>query len=223
MCYNQKNSITRLTSKPQTYNKIINYYKSEVVYMKTICFTGRRPKDLCGYTKGNYTNFIKQLTDIIASFINSDTTFITGGAQGFDQMAFWAIDIIIAQKLTQHNVKNIVYVPFRGQNRAWLTKGLFSQEEYNNMIGQATYVKYIHDELTDKHQIIKALYQRNHEMVDAADIVIALYPTDDWQTSKGGTAECMRYARSKNKKIVQLKYTINNDKLDIQNDNVVEL
>lgn len=190
--------------------------------MKTICFTGRRPKNLCGYVKENYINFVGQLTNIISDFIDDDVTFITGGAQGFDQLAFWAVDIILRENKTKYNVKNIVYVPFRGQSRAWLSDGLFGQKEYKCMISHATDVRYINNELTDKRQITRALFQRNHEMVNSSDIVIALYPTDDWRTSNGGTAECMRYAHSKNKNIVQLKYTITDNRLNVENVKIIE-
>ena len=58
-------------------------------------------------------------------------------------------------------------------------------------------------------------------MVDSSNLVIALYPDDSWTTAKGGTAECMRYAKSKNKTIIQLKYKINNNQLTISEDDVV--
>ena len=57
--------------------------------------------------------------------------------------------------------------------------------------------------------------QRNQEMIDASDMVIALYPDETWKTSKGGTAAAMKYASKKNKPIYQVKYIINGGKLQI--------
>lgn len=182
---------------------------------KTICFTGRRAKELGGYIKSNYSTFIDELVNILKSHVTEDITFISGGAQGFDQLAFWAVDKMIADYNGNHKIENVVYVPFKGQEKAWLENGLFSQNEYKNMLSNATNVVYLNDVLTDRNAIVQALYDRNHSMVNDADIVIALYADDDWNTAKGGTAECMRYAKRNNKTIIQLKYTKVNNKLHI--------
>lgn len=58
---------------------------------KTICFTGRRPKDLFGYY--NYDAY-KEIQDVLSPILEAHYTtngvrnFISGGAQGFDQLAF---------------------------------------------------------------------------------------------------------------------------------------
>lgn len=184
--------------------------------MKKICFTGRRPKDLCGYVKANYTSFVDELVTILKEYITEDTEFISGGAQGFDQLSFWAVDKICSDNDTGYTVTNTVYVPFRGQERQWLSSGLFSQAEYRLMLSRASRVNYLKETLTDTKAIIRALYDRNHSMVNDSDMVIALYPSDEWQTAKGGTAECMRYAKSHGKPIIQLCYEIVNGKLVIK-------
>ena len=90
-----------------------------------ICFTGHRPKELCGYNQYNYMTFVKQLQNIIETQIeNGCDTFITGGAQGFDQLAFWAVNN--AKKKYNH-IKNIVYLPFPNYGERWKKTGLFSQ------------------------------------------------------------------------------------------------
>jgi uncharacterized phage-like protein YoqJ len=181
--------------------------------MSTVCFTGRRPKDLCGYDVNKYQTFLSQLvTSLDTLYVNGARKFISGGAQGFDQLAFWAVN---ALKTKHPNIENVVYVPFKGQERRWARQGLFSIQDYNRMIQKADEVVYLKDELYDSREIVKALMSRNHDMVDASDFVVALYPDDDWKTSKGGTAECMRYANDKNKSIYQLKYEITNGELII--------
>lgn len=181
--------------------------------MSTICFTGRRAKFLCGYDASKYKNFSKQLVETLEQQYNNGVRkFISGGAQGFDQLAFWAVEEL---KKRHNDIKNIVYVPFRGQERNWSRYGLFSIDEYNKMLAAADKIVYLKNELFNFRDITKALMDRNHDMVDASDAVIALYPYDDWKTAKGGTAECMRYAVNKNKAIIQLKYTLSNGNLTI--------
>lgn len=157
----------------------------------SMCFTGRRPKDLCGYEKSKYDGFVRELADIIYDefYTKRDIRrFVTGGAQGFDQMAFWAIERM--KKMHQlKDVENIVYVPFEGQESRWAKKGVFSQAEYWQMIMHADRVFVVCEENN-----INALFVRNEVMCESTDLVLALYPDESWRSAKGGTASCMRYA-----------------------------
>lgn len=181
---------------------------------KTVCFTGRRPKYLCGYNGSSYIMFQKYLTSYLEEmYLVSDVkTFISGGAQGFDQIAFWAVDSL---KERYSDIKNIVYVPFRTQSSAWKDYGLFSKSEYNKMLDRADDVINVSGVISpsDYRQAAKLLMKRNDAMIDNSDIVIALYADDDWQTASGGTAEAMRYAIKNSKEMIQLKYRIENDNL----------
>lgn len=60
----------------------------------TICFTGPRPAKLYGYTKKEeYQKIVDQLKEVIRGFAKFGIkNYITGGAQGFDQLAFWAVN-----------------------------------------------------------------------------------------------------------------------------------
>lgn len=195
---------------------------------KILCFTGRRPKDF-GFVEtvvsksgkeylknaqneSAYKDFVLSLSGVLEKFYeNGYTKFITGGAQGFDQLAFRAVSLI---KEKHPEIQNIMYVPFRGQERQWLSFGYFGQDEYRKMLLVADEVYYVVDkELTEYKSIVGALYARNHAMVTASDKVLALYPDNDWQEHKGGTCECMRYAYSKNIPIVQMKYHVENEVL----------
>lgn len=174
---------------------------------KSICFTGRRPKDLLGYDKKSYVPMVDALKrDIAALHQNYGfSRFISGGAQGFDQLAFWAVN---ALKRDQGlNIKNIVYVPFKEQECMWKQQGLFSQTEYGLMLSLADEVIIIADiNRSDKRAIVKAMHDRNHAMVDASNLVFGLYPDFSWSMpdTKGGTAECLKYALSKDKQIFQM-------------------
>lgn len=170
------------------------------------CFTGRRPKDLCGYDHDSYIPLVDYLKNLVRHMYSKGCTeFISGGAQGFDQLAFWAVNAMKREGLP---IRNIVYIPFQGQEKAWKDKGLFSQSEYRLMLKLADEVHVCSAiDTSNKGQVVTALHGRNHCMVDNSDFVIALYPDDSWKTAKGGTSECMRYASSKNKGIVQISYS----------------
>lgn len=180
--------------------------------MKRIAFTGPRPKKLCGYDIQKYGKFVASFSDYLKSYMTEDTEFISGGAQGFDQLAFWAVDGAKNDISSNISIKNTVYVPHKRQPEVWKKDGLFGQTQYAGMINAADSVRYIEGELYNKSEIVASLMARNHAMVDKADIVIALYPDDKWKTEMGsGTAECMRYAHNKGKTIHQVTFEIDND------------
>ena len=188
--------------------------------MKTICFTGHRPKVLCGYNREAYKQFVIQLSDIIEKYIENENyiRFITGGAQGFDQLAFWAVNNVrncFVKSNNQTNIENIVYVPFPNQCKMWRKDGTFGQKEYQLMLKHATEVHYVNSDELEGRKALTHLMLRNHAMVDISDLVIALYEDDNWDTSSGGTAECMRYAKQHNKPILQLYYVVINNELRI--------
>lgn len=182
--------------------------------MSTICFTGHRPKKLCGYNKSAYINSVKELENIVTYYYNNGCNkFISGGAQGFDQLAFWAVNN--AKKHNCNNIENVVYIPFKGYGENWVEKGLFGKNEFNMMTQIADNTVTLKDAITSKYDIIKALTNRNHAMVDNSDMVIALYENNNWDTDKGGTAECIRYALSHGKNVFILYYTTENNELKI--------
>lgn len=182
--------------------------------MHTVCFTGRRPKDLCGYNSDSYEALVTSVMNILENLYQTKGTrrFITGGAQGFDQLAFWAVHNL---RKNHPDIENVLYLPFDGQEKRWLEKGSFSQDEYHIMKSMATSIKYTTENLdaTDYSQIAKALFDRNHQMVHSADTVIALYPDDTWVQGKGGTSECMRYAIKAKKPVLQIQYAIENNQV----------
>lgn len=182
--------------------------------MKTIAFTGHRPKDLCGYATQPYMEFVRGLADYLASICPADEPLrvITGGAQGVDQLAFWAADLA---KNKKRNITNVVYVPFPGQSSVWKETGSFSQKEYADMIAAADDVRYLSEKPGTKSGIVQALHHRNHMMVDAADELLAVYKGSDYENESGGTAECMRYAASKGKPIRILRCAPKDGKLAV--------
>lgn len=173
---------------------------------KTACFTGRRPKDLYGYNHDAYIPMVEAIKRELRILIAQGyTKFITGGAQGFDQLAFWAVNSL--KQKEGYNIQNIVYVPFEGQEMQWKETGLFSQKEYNLMLKLADGIKTLRViDRTNKYEVTKALYSRNHDMVDDSDLVFGLFPDYSWLNKevKSGTAECLRYAHNMCKPIYQM-------------------
>lgn len=174
---------------------------------KFACFTGHRPNKLHGYDRNAYRPLVSQLTgrceEILRKY-NLDG-FISGGAQGFDQLAFWSVKHVIDQG---NLIENLVYIPFVGQSDIWRPTGPFGQQDYDQMLLASTGVKIIAPEKpADKRGIVQALYARNHAMVDDSDLVIGLWAEPgDFRASNGGTAECLRYAIAQGKQVLVLHY-----------------
>lgn len=165
------------------------------------CFTGCRPKDLWGYDKTPYVPLHAYMTNLLESLsFQGVRRFISGGAQGFDQLAFWAVNAVGCRGRSR--VENHVYVPFPAQPSRWSADGLFGRAEYALMLSRADGVKYVspNPDPSDFHMAVAAMHARNHAMVADSDLVVALLVkghNDDWAHAKGGTAETVRYAMAK--------------------------
>lgn len=178
----------------------------------TMFFTGRRPKDLCGYHTERYNGFVSDLADMLHTEFYAKRgirRYITGGAQGFDQLSFWAVQKM-KSKYGCSDIQNIVFVPFEQQEVRWAENGCFSQVEYWQMIKCADRIVVV-----CKDNDIESLFVRNHAMCDVSDYGLGLYPDDNWRMSKGGTAECLRYAAKSSTKTFRLGYDIDTNGLHI--------
>lgn len=175
----------------------------------TVCFTGHRPKSIFPnnpYRESRRKDYQK-IVDRIADFVyemaeNGYTRFISGGAQGFDQMAFWAVH---KAKQTCPHIINDIYIPYRGQEKKWAETGLFSQKEYHQMlkIADHVYICVRHVNTSDFEAVTRALMYRNKCMVNDSAYVLGQFEDDSWQnpTTKSGTADCLRYAKEKGRTI----------------------
>lgn len=181
---------------------------------ETMCFTGHRAKSLCGYEHKNYSPFVSHLTDLLYHHYYKSLgvrNFITGGAQGFDQLAFWAVEHM-KRKYKITDVSNIVF-GVQGQDSRWRKRGAFSQEEYQKMLRMADILVWV------SGGSIKALFERNHIMCDHSQHLLALYQDISWPTARGGTAETLRYAtehKNNMKTVRRIPYTIENNILTAQ-------
>lgn len=107
---------------------------------------------------------------------------ISGGALGFDSLIMDASIVL--------NIPYDIAIPFAGQEKAWPYK---SQERYKSYLTKAQEVVIISEGGYEPWK----MQTRNHYLVDNSDVILACY--DDSQ--KGGTDNCVAYARSKNKEI----------------------
>lgn len=180
--------------------------------MKSIAFTGHRPAQLGGYDENNPTAVavktkLKEL--ILQAYDAGYRTFITGMAMGIDQ---WAGEIVAELKNNYTDIKLIAAVPFACQSNIWRTE---TKQSYLNILVSCDDIYLIDfqpdtsiafDELINlskkknidsKYTIIHKLEKRNQWMVDKADSIIAVF-----KNIPGGTANCIKYAQSKGKRII---------------------
>lgn len=180
----------------------------EELERKTLCFTGHRPNKLgnCYSLASNQSKYIKdKLEPVLIDLIEDENIerFISGGAIGFDQIAFWTVNGL--KKAYYPNIKNIVAVPFKNQAIKWNDRE--TQQWYKRMLEVADEVIYV-DELPDyrvdgvsvgEYHVAK-MQKRNEYMVDHSRIVVAA-----WDGTKGGTGNCVRYTRKEGKTLYTLK------------------
>lgn len=110
-------------------------------------------------------------------------TLITGMALG--------IDTLFAQIAIENNIPFVAAIPCSGQDSKWILK---SQKLYSDLITNTLCTRYY---VSDKPYNNTCMQIRNKWMVDNCDLLIAV-----WDGSSGGTSNCVKYAQSKNKKII---------------------
>ena len=183
----------------------------------TACFAGPRPRTLFPHADDPFSEDLRpacsrvvcRLQGVVEDLHKRDgiDCFVTGGAQGFDQLAFWAVN---AAKRRNPEIKSVVFVPFCGQQDKWHRVGMFGQGEYAKMLSHADAV-YICDrdinvESAHRPAIAKRLLSRNCLMVDVSSVVVGQYAEDGWRdpssSPRSGTAATLRYAEQSGKRLI---------------------
>lgn len=193
--------------------------QSKTSALNCIAVTGHRPKSLWGYgSTAAYQALQSAIFNAINMIINYDDKvdgFISGGAQGVDQLFYW-VGHYMQRSTVGNKYVNSVYIPFEGQESKWKETGRFSQEEYNQMMGSANIIVNTNPDVvpgvTPYNQIASALYARNLRMIEDSNYVIAVYkgPIDDVTdpNSRGsGTLHALKNAMYQNKKILVINPT----------------
>jgi uncharacterized phage-like protein YoqJ len=149
-----------------------------------VAFTGHRPDKLGGYKLPNdvYLKVCREIDKALKEL--KPEKVITGMALGVDQ---WAA--MIAYKL---HIPFLAAIPFENQESKWPEE---SQKTYRLLRKLATKEVIVSpgSYTAEKMQI------RNKWMVDHCDQLIAI-----WDGSKGGTGNCVDYAKSINKTIYHI-------------------
>lgn len=167
----------------------------------TCCFTGHRPKNLpWGYNKDDIRWF--KLQNIIMKEIEKlvdegYTHFISGMAQGID---IWCAKVVLNLKKDHPEITLECAVPCRSQSKKWPDEDKY---EYYYILKNADKVTLISDKYTKT-----CMQDRNKYMVDNSDLVLAVY---DKTQDKSGTAQTIRYAKEKNKKLFVMNLNFRKD------------
>lgn len=166
--------------------------------MGKICtFTGHRPNKLYGYNLKHpkYLELNKFLESILEEKIkNGYDVFISGGALGFDTVAFLSVNNL---KKKYPHIKNILAIPFEEQYIKWNES---DKKIYFGMKKLADKIIYV-DTVEGYNRTVapngkfnaNKLKIRNEYMIDESDCLIALWNYDN----KSGTGHCVRYAKNK--------------------------
>ena len=154
-----------------------------------ICVTGHRPNKLYGYDlsdvrwqnlKGLFKHILKE---------NNCTEAITGMALGVDTVFALAV---LELKDEGYDIKLHCAIPCKNHSCKWIKESI---DQYNDILSKADTVKLVSDEEYKPWLMQK----RNEYMVDLADKVIAV-----WDGTKGGTANCVKYAEKVGKEIIKV-------------------
>ena len=156
--------------------------------VRSVCFTGHRPKLLYGYDMSKYEPLIQTMTVVAERLIqNGFTTFISGGAQGVDQLA------LVVLKNLKHKypyIKNIIFVPFENHHKNWGQYGAFGQDMYQGLLSATDEIRYISKVYT------KDCYKkRDLAMVENSSVTIGVLKPE---LIRSGTAMTLRAARARN-------------------------
>lgn len=115
----------------------------------------------------------------------------TGMALGVDQ---WFAELCI--KL---DIPFVADVPFEGQELAW---PLESQQKYWEIRDKACDVVIVSERPVrmTNYEITERMFKRNEHIVNNCDLLLAV-----WNGARGGTANCVNYARQVDREIRRLK------------------
>jgi uncharacterized phage-like protein YoqJ len=150
--------------------------------MKTIAFTGHRPKDLGGL---RYQAFADALDVLIHG--RTDIQFVVGGALGVDT---WAAEYAMSR-----GISFTLITPFTISTMA----RFWSEIQTARLVSSAVHATN-HIIINDGAYDVRSYDLRNHAMVDLADVVFAVY------TGKrgGGTYNCIKYALAQGKPVYNM-------------------
>lgn len=151
---------------------------------QSCCFVGHRqlPAD-------KIEHILRRLNDEIERLIQEGvTTFLSGGALGFDQMA---AALIATKKEMGCHIRLVLVLPNRDQEKLWPEKTRYL---YGYLLESADEVRYISDTHTDS-----CMKECNDYLVEHAAYCICALLRD-----RGGTGQTVRYAKQKSLRVINV-------------------
>lgn len=144
--------------------------------------TGHRSAKLGGYSDEAFNLLVRIATFWLEE--NKPDKVISGMAMGWD--------MALAQATINKNIPLICAVPFRGQESMWSKQ---TQKQYFDILNLSNEIVYV----SKPGYSPKKMQIRNEWMVDNSDVILAM-----WDGTKGGTFNCLEYAKNKQKTIINL-------------------
>ena len=159
--------------------------------MKTACFTGHRPNKLKGYSPEDNKELLWEIYNCCEHLIKNEDVgvFINGLALGVDQ---WSAKIVLRLKKKYPHIKLTSAVPCKDHSSKWKVE---SKKEWQHIIDNSDKVVHTSEEEYTPY----CMQVRNKYMVDNSDIVVSV-----WDGSSGGTKNCVDYATSKKRRVINL-------------------
>ena len=162
--------------------------------MKTCCFTGHRPKSLpWGHDESDLrcASFKSKVKFTLENLIveNGYGKFISGMAMGADMIC---AEVVLSLKILYPHIKLECAVPNYAFTENWREE---EARKFSSILTRADNIRYV---TVNKIYSRRDLMLRNIYMVDASELVIAVYIEGE----SGGTRNTIDYAKSKNKEII---------------------
>lgn len=150
--------------------------------IKVLAGTGHRPSKIGGYKEEAHLYRLKLLTKVLNKL--KPEKVISGMALGFD--------IELAEAAISLNIPLLAAIPFINQDKIWPEKSKIIYQELLNKASEKVIV-------CEGEYVPWKMQKRNIFMVDSCNLLLALY-----NGTKGGTQNCVKYAESKNKPILNI-------------------
>ena len=172
---------------------------------ETCCLIGPGPHELFpfdrakAYERSSYIPLRDELRKRIAQLCEIGVeTFLTGGAQGTAQLAFWAIHYV---KKEYPYIKNVVCLPFETYGDEWDSDGAFGKADRAKIRDMADKVEILSEGTPNASDVPRLLSERNQYIVEHADLVLAVSMAREFLKGSDDTAESLRLAKKQDRKI----------------------
>jgi uncharacterized phage-like protein YoqJ len=163
---------------------------------KIACVTGHRPEKVGGYDENNITAYYckRELYKEVETLIKKGYNyFISGMALAVDT---WFAETVLALKHKYPHIKLEAAIPCTDHTKKWSWNENIVLR-YKDIVRRCDKVTIVTQETYEKNP--KVMDIRNEYMVDKAELVLAVY-----DGSKGGTGNCVRYAKACEREIVYI-------------------